>query len=195
MDLSLSAIGVVLLSPLFAVAALAIKLDSRGPAFFRQERVGSGDTRFLMWKFRTMGPDAEAQKLGFSHLNQHAQNGDGRMFKIPDDPRVTRVGRFLRRYSIDELPQLFNVVRGEMSLVGPRPLIPDEDCFVDGWSRRRLGLKPGMTGLWQVLGGSTISFSEMVRLDCMYVAGWSLGGDLSLLLRTVPLVLRGTNRG
>jgi exopolysaccharide biosynthesis polyprenyl glycosylphosphotransferase len=195
MDLSLSAIGVLLLSPLFAVAALAIRLDSRGSVFFRQERVGSGDRRFLMWKFRTMAPDADAHKQEFSHLNRHAENGDGRMFKIPDDPRVTRVGRFLRRYSIDELPQLFNVVKGEMSLVGPRPLIPDEDCFVDGWARRRLGLKPGITGLWQVLGSSTISFSEMVRLDCMYVAGWSLGGDLSLLLRTVPLVLCGANRG
>jgi lipopolysaccharide/colanic/teichoic acid biosynthesis glycosyltransferase len=134
-----------------------------------------------------MVTDADDLKDAVRHLSMHARSGgDTRMFKIKDDPRTTRVGRLLRRLSIDELPQLFNVLSGEMSLVGPRPLILEEDRYVLDWARRRLDLKPGMTGLWQVLGRNDISFDEMIRLDYVYVTGWSLGGDLQLVLRTIP---------
>ena len=150
------------------VIVVAIKLDSPGPIHFRQLRMGRGNKTFTILKFRTMTIDAEARKAEVAHLNKHA-GGDDRMFKIPHDPRVTRVGRFLRRYSLDELPQLVNVFRGEMSLVGPRPLILDEDQHVDGWARKRLDLKPGITGLWQVLGRDDIPFEEMVGLDYRYV--------------------------
>ncbi len=136
-----------------------------------------------------MTADADAQKAEVAHLNKHL-DGDDRMFKIPDDPRVTRVGRFLRRYSLDELPQLVNVLRGEMSLVGPRPLILDEHRHVDGWARKRLDLKPGITGLWQVLGRDDIPFEEMVGLDYRYVTTWSLANDLKLMLQTVPVMRR-----
>ena len=139
-----------------------------------------------------MSVDAEERKPELAHLNKHAQNGgDPRMFKIPNDPRITRVGAFLRRYSLDELPQLLNVLRGEMSLVGPRPLILDEDQHVHEWGRERLNLKPGITGPWQVLGRSDIPFEEMVRLDYLYVTGWSLFRDAGLIVRTVPAVVRG----
>jgi lipopolysaccharide/colanic/teichoic acid biosynthesis glycosyltransferase len=192
MDLVLSAAGLILLAPFFVVIALAIRLDSPGPVFFRQMRMGKGSNTFRMIKFRTMDVDADARKAELAHLNRHAQpGGDERMFKIPNDPRTTRVGRFLRRYSLDELPQLVNVLVGEMSLVGPRPLILVEDEYVREWARKRLNLKPGITGLWQVLGANAIPFEEMVRLDYLYVMGWSLRNDLSLLARTVPLVLRG----
>jgi exopolysaccharide biosynthesis polyprenyl glycosylphosphotransferase len=192
MDLVLSAAGLILLAPFFVVIALAIRLDSPGPVFFRQMRMGKGNNTFRMIKFRTMGVDADARKAELAHLNRHAQpGGDERMFKIPNDPRTTRVGRFLRRYSLDELPQLVNVLVGEMSLVGPRPLILVEDEYVREWARKRLNLKPGITGLWQVLGANAIPFEEMVRLDYLYVMGWSLRNDLSLLARTVPLVLKG----
>jgi lipopolysaccharide/colanic/teichoic acid biosynthesis glycosyltransferase len=154
--------------------------------------MGEGNRPFGVLKFRTMVIDAEAQKEALRHLNVHrGRNGDDRMFKVRNDPRVTRTGRFLRAYFLDELPQLVNVLRGEMSLIGPRPLILDEARFVDDWGRRRLELKPGMTGSWQVLGRSAIAFDEMVKLDYLYVTTWSLGSDLRLLLRTVPLVLRG----
>jgi exopolysaccharide biosynthesis polyprenyl glycosylphosphotransferase len=189
-DLVCSAIGLVALAPFFAVIALAIKLDSRGPVFFRQVRTGFRDQTFLIFKFRTMEADADARKAEFAHLNVHARNGGRQMFKIANDPRVTRVGRLLRRYSLDEFPQLINVVRGEMSLVGPRPLIPDEHQYVNGWERKRLDLKPGMTGLWQVLGRSGIPFEEMLKLDYVYVTEWSLSYDLKLILRTVPELVR-----
>lgn len=184
--------GLFLLAPLFVFTALAIKIDSPGPVFFRQLRAGAGTSMFRIWKFRTMSFDAEARKDDLRHLSVHARpGGDPRMFKVSDDPRVTRVGRVLRRFSIDELPQLFNVVVGEMSLVGPRPLILEEDRYVaENWTRRRLDLKPGMTGLWQVLGRSDIAFGEMVRLDYLYVTSWSLGKDLRLLIQTIPAVLR-----
>jgi lipopolysaccharide/colanic/teichoic acid biosynthesis glycosyltransferase len=134
--------------------------------------------------------DADARKADVAHLNKHARNGgDPRMFKIDNDPRVTRVGRVLRRFSLDELPQLWNVERGEMSLVGPRPLILEEDAHVTDWAERRLDLKPGITGLWQVLGRDDIAFDEMVKLDYLYVTTWSLAADLRLLLRTIPLLL------
>jgi exopolysaccharide biosynthesis polyprenyl glycosylphosphotransferase len=192
MDIVLSAVGLLFLSPFFALVALAIKLDSPGPVFFRQVRMGAGDQPFLMLKFRTMVADAEARKASVAHLNKHARaGGDARMFKVPDDPRVTRVGRVLRRFSLDELPQIVNVLRGDMSLVGPRPLILDEDSHVtDRWARRRLALKPGITGPWQVLGRTDIPFDEMVKLDYLYVTGWSLFADLKLILRTVPAIVR-----
>jgi lipopolysaccharide/colanic/teichoic acid biosynthesis glycosyltransferase len=191
MDILISFVGLLVLAPAFLFIAAAIKLDSRGPVFFRQVRMGSGDSRFHILKFRTMVADADAHKGEVVHLNKHA-GSDERMFKAPNDPRVTRVGRFLRRYSIDELPQLVNVLLGDMSLVGPRPLIPEEHRHVDGWGLKRLDLKPGITGLWQVLGRDDIPFGEMVELDHRYVTTWSLFEDLRLLLRTVPVVLRGT---
>jgi lipopolysaccharide/colanic/teichoic acid biosynthesis glycosyltransferase len=144
----------------------------------------------MIYKFRTMSEDADARKGEFAHLNAHAHGGDPRMFKIPDDPRVTRVGRFLRRYSLDELPQLINVLKGEMSLVGPRPLILDEHEHVHDWAQKRLKLRPGITGLWQVLGRSEIPFSEMTSLDYLYVSNWSLGRDLKLIVRTIPALFR-----
>jgi exopolysaccharide biosynthesis polyprenyl glycosylphosphotransferase len=191
-DICVSAALLILAAPLLVLIAIGIKLDSRGPVLFRQRRVGSGDKPFTMFKFRTMVEDAERRKQELVHLNRHARRGgDARMFKIPNDPRVTRFGRILRRYELDELPQLWNVLSGEMSLVGPRPLILDEDREVHGWGRRRLELKPGMTGLWQVLGRSAISFEEMVQLDYKYVTSWSLWNDFKLLGRTIPLVFSG----
>ena len=189
MDLVLSITGLILLSPLFLAVAVWIKLDSRGQVFFRQLRMGSGDQTFEIFKFRTMLADADERKGEYAALNKHV-DGDSRMFKIPKDPRVTRVGKILRRFSIDELPQLINVVRGEMSLVGPRPLILEEDLHVVDWRRQRLNLKPGITGLWQVLGRDDIGFEEMVRLDYVYVTTWSLLNDLKLILRTIPALYR-----
>jgi exopolysaccharide biosynthesis polyprenyl glycosylphosphotransferase len=191
-DVIVSAFALAILSPVFLLVAIAIKLDSEGPVFFRQRRTGEGGDPFAMFKFRTMVPDADKRKQEFAHLNRHLGNGgDPRMFKILDDPRVTRVGKLLRKYFVDELPQLVNVLAGDMSLIGPRPLIPEESRHVDAWGRRRLDLKPGMTGVWQVLGRSEIPFEEMVKLDYHYVTTWSLASDLRLLLQTIPLVLRG----
>jgi exopolysaccharide biosynthesis polyprenyl glycosylphosphotransferase len=192
LDVSASLVGLVLLAPLFALIGFLIKLDSPGPVFFRQVRMGRGDQPFRIYKFRTMAVDAEARKAELDDLNMHAApGGDSRMFKIVGDPRITRVGWLLRRHLFDELPQLINVLKGEMSLVGPRPLIPEEDRYVHGWARRRLDLKPGMTGLWQVLGRSAICFEEMVQIDYRYVMNWSLWLDMRLLLRTLPLMLKG----
>jgi exopolysaccharide biosynthesis polyprenyl glycosylphosphotransferase len=191
LDLTFSLLCLLPLAPLFAIVAVLIKLDSPGPVFFRQVRRGCGETEFRIFKFRTMCADAELRKAEVASLNKHlAEGGDPRMFKIHDDPRLTRVGRWLRRYSIDELPQLLNVVRGEMSLVGPRPLILDEDQHVVDWRRRRLNLKPGITGLWQVLGRDDIPFEEMVKLDYLYVTTWSLMNDIKLILRTIPILYR-----
>jgi exopolysaccharide biosynthesis polyprenyl glycosylphosphotransferase len=189
LDLSASVLGLVLLSPLFLAVAVAIKLDSRGSVFFRQVRMGAGNRPFRVFKFRTMVADAENLKVEIAHLNMHS-DGDSRMFKVPDDPRVTKVGRFLRRWRLDELPQLLNVASGQMSLVGPRPLILDEDQHVAAWARRRLDLKPGMTGLWQVLGASDIPFDEMTKLDYLYVTNWSLREDLRLIMLTLPALTR-----
>jgi exopolysaccharide biosynthesis polyprenyl glycosylphosphotransferase len=192
-DVASALAGLFVLSPLLILAAIAIKLDSRGPVLFRQTRMGARNKAFTIFKFRTMAVDAEARKAELSGLNVHARaGGDPRMFKLASDPRVTRVGRILRRYSIDELPQLLNVLGGTMSLVGPRPIILDEDRHVDGWARRRLDVKPGITGLWQVHGGSAIPFGEMVQLDYLYVRTWSLWSDVVLLLKTVPVVTRGS---
>jgi exopolysaccharide biosynthesis polyprenyl glycosylphosphotransferase len=184
-DLLGATVGLLAVSPLLAVIAVAIKLDSRGPIFFRQLRVGQHGERFYMLKFRTMVPGAEAMKDSLRDRNE-AQDG---LFKIADDPRVTRVGSFLRKSALDELPQLFNILKGEMSLVGPRPLVIEEDQRVEGWHRRRLELTPGMTGHWQILGPSRVPLAEMVAIDYLYVANWSLWKDVKILLRTVPHVL------
>jgi exopolysaccharide biosynthesis polyprenyl glycosylphosphotransferase len=183
-DLAGSLLLLALLSPVMAVLALAVRCTSSGPILFRQTRVGRGGEHFKVFKYRSMVADAEARKAGLHSLNQ----ADG-LFKIADDPRVTRVGRLLRRSSLDELPQLFNVVRGEMSLVGPRPLVVDEDERIEGFYRRRLHLTPGMTGPWQVLGSARIPLREMMSIDYLYVANWSLWGDVKILLRTVPVVM------
>jgi exopolysaccharide biosynthesis polyprenyl glycosylphosphotransferase len=190
-DLACAAIGLVVLAPVFLAIAVAIKLDSPGPVFFRQLRIGLQGTTFRICKFRTMDIDADEHKSELAHLNMHARSHESRtMFKITSDPRVTCVGRFLRRHSLDELPQLVNVLKGDMSLVGPRPLILDEHRYVDGWERKRLDLKPGITGLWQVLGRSDIPFEEMLKLDYLYVTDWSLWNDLKLILRTLPELVR-----
>jgi exopolysaccharide biosynthesis polyprenyl glycosylphosphotransferase len=186
-DLLGVSLGLLAISPLMIAIAIAIKLDSRGPLYFRQLRVGRHGRRFYMLKFRTMVPDAEALKDSLRHRNE-AKEG---LFKIAEDPRVTRVGRWLRRSALDELPQLFNVLRGEMSLVGPRPLVVEEDRRIEGWHRRRLELMPGMTGPWQILGPARVPLKEMVAIDYLYIANWSLWKDLKILLRTVPHVLGG----
>jgi lipopolysaccharide/colanic/teichoic acid biosynthesis glycosyltransferase len=183
-DLLGASIGLLAVSPLMIAFAVAIKLDSRGPVFFRQLRVGRHGQRFHMFKFRTMVPDADALKDSLRDRNE-AQEG---LFKIAKDPRTTRMGRFLRRSALDELPQLLNIVRGEMSLVGPRPLVIEEDQCIDGWHRRRLELMPGMTGPWQILGPARVPLKEMVAIDYLYVANWSLWTDVKILLRTVPHV-------
>ena len=190
-DVAVSAVGLVLLLPLLAVCAVAIKVDSRGPLFFCQTRVGRDGRRFKLWKFRSMHPDADQRKHELAALNLHAIADTDCMFKIREDPRVTRVGRLLRRYSLDELPQLYNVLVGDMSLVGPRPLIEEEADHVNGRFRHRLSLTPGVTGLWQVNGRSEIPFSEMVSLDYLYVTNWTLWGDVKLLMKTLPAVAHG----
>jgi exopolysaccharide biosynthesis polyprenyl glycosylphosphotransferase len=184
-DLLGASLGLLAVSPLLAAIAVAIKLDSRGPVFFRQLRVGQHGERFYMLKFRTMVPDAEALKDGLRDRNE-AQDG---LFKIADDPRVTRLGSFLRKSALDELPQLLNILKGQMSLVGPRPLVIEEDRRVEGWHRRRLELMPGMTGHWQILGPARVPLAEMVAIDYLYVANWSLWKDVKIMLRTVPHVL------
>lgn len=185
-DVLASATGLLMLAPLLVSVALAVKLTSRGPTLFKQERIGRNNEPFLMLKFRTMVDGAEELKDGLIHLNE----AEGPMFKIADDPRITPVGRLLRRTSLDELPQLWNVLRGEMSLVGPRPLVPSEDDHVIGWHRARLDLTPGLTGPWQVLGRTAIPFQEMVKLDYLYVSDWSLWNDVKLLIQTAPVVMR-----
>jgi exopolysaccharide biosynthesis polyprenyl glycosylphosphotransferase len=171
--------------PLLIALAAVIKLDSPGPVFFRQERIGRGGHRFRLLKLRTMVLDAESRREELL-----AQSKDPGWLHLDHDPRITPVGRLLRLASLDELPQLWNVLTGDMSLVGPRPLVAEEDSMVDGWARGRLDLTPGITGLWQVLGRTSIPFEEMVKLDYLYVTNWSLWGDVRLILRTLPVVLR-----
>jgi exopolysaccharide biosynthesis polyprenyl glycosylphosphotransferase len=186
-DLSLAAALTALLVPLFLAVALVIKLDTHGPVFFRQIRVGRGGETFQIIKFRTMHAGAERHVEAMRAANEHA----GVLFKVRRDPRVTRSGRLLRRYSIDELPQLINVLLGHMSLVGPRPPLPGEvDRYPDDM-RRRLVVRPGLTGLWQVSGRSDLSWEESIRLDLRYVENWSLTADLAILLRTAMAVMRG----
>jgi exopolysaccharide biosynthesis polyprenyl glycosylphosphotransferase len=187
-DVIATSIGLVIAAPILAAVAAALRLDSKGPIFFRQVRVGRNGQTFRIFKFRSMVVNAEEQKEQLRALSEVGEE----MFKITHDPRVTRVGGFLRRTSLDELPQLFNVLKGEMSLVGPRPLVTDEDVLIRGLDRSRLHLKPGMTGPWQVLG-CRVPMHEMVGLDYLYVANWSLWLDLKLLLHTVRHVLRGSN--
>jgi exopolysaccharide biosynthesis polyprenyl glycosylphosphotransferase len=183
-DLAGSSLLLLAVAPIIAALALAIRLDSRGGIFFRQTRVGRDGRRFEILKFRSMVVDAEDRKASLRHLNET----DG-LFKIAADPRVTRVGRFMRATSLDELPQLLNVWCGEMSLVGPRPLVVDEDAKVAGHDRARLHLTPGMTGHWQILGSARVPLGEMVGIDYLYVANWSLWTDVKILLRTIPYVL------
>lgn len=183
-----AALLIVLLAPVFVAVALAVRMDSPGPVVHRQTRIGRGGKPFTMAKFRTMVADAERLRHQLTGTNEQ----DGRMFKIRRDPRITRVGRVLRRCSLDELPQLFNVVRGHMSLVGPRPPLPDEVAGYDEVERRRLAVKPGLTGLWQVSGRSDLSWDETVALDLRYVDNWSPAGDLGVLVRTVRAVVGGT---
>lgn len=185
LDVLGAAIGLFVMAPLMLLITVAIKLDGPGPIFFRQLRVGRHGRRFRVIKFRTMVPEAEAMKHSLWERNE----AGGGLFKIAEDPRVTRVGRLLRRSALDELPQLWNVLSGEMSLVGPRPLVLEEDQRVAGWHRRRLELMPGITGPWQILGPVRVPLGEMVAIDYLYIANWSLWSDLKILLRTVPHVL------
>ena len=178
---------------IYLIIAVAIKLDDRGPVFFRQDRVGQDGELFGMWKFRSMRVDAE-QVLEFFKREREARGeaeaGNDVMFKMRDDPRVTRVGRVLRRYSLDELPQLFNVLAGQMSLVGPRPPLPREVAQYETEVNRKFLVKPGITGLWQVSGRSNLSWEDAVRLDLYYVENWSLASDLVILWRTVKAVIK-----
>jgi exopolysaccharide biosynthesis polyprenyl glycosylphosphotransferase len=183
-DLTGALLGLLLAAPFLVAIAALIKLDSRGPVFFRQERVGRDGEAFRIFKFRTMVVDAEDRKDDLM-----ADNEAHGLFKIADDPRITRVGRFLRKTSLDELPQLINVLLGEMSLVGPRPLITSEDETITGYDRRRLHLTPGMTGHWQIMGSSRVPMHEMVKVDYLYVTTWNLFEDIKILVRTVPYIL------
>ena len=185
-DVAGATAGLLLLAPALATVALAVKLTSAGPVFFRQRRVGRGGEIFDMLKFRTMHDGADEHKEGLLHRNE----ADG-FFKIAEDPRVTPIGRWLRRTSLDELPQLINVLHGEMSLVGPRPLVAEEDARIEGWFKRRLDVTPGMTGAWQVLGSSRIPLRDMVTIDYLYRANWSLWLDLKILLRTAGHMFSG----
>lgn len=189
LDFIFSLILIILLVPIFLITALLIKLTSEGPVFFKQERLGLNKRRFRIWKFRTMVPDAEKKMAEIEDLNEVS----GPVFKIKDDPRVTPIGKILRKASIDELPQLFNVLKGEMSLVGPRPLpVRDYQGFDKDWQRRRFSVPPGITCLWQINGRSSIPFEKWMELDLQYIDNWSLWLDLKILARTIPVVLRGS---
>ncbi len=186
-DVVLAVFLMILLSPLWLYLALRIKKDSPGPVYFRQIRLGKGGRPFIALKFRSMHEKAEAELLTLMDKNEAL----GPIFKIKNDPRVTRIGRFLRRTSLDELPQLINVLRGEMSLVGPRPPLPSEVEKYEPWHLKRLDAAPGLTGLWQVSGRSELPFDEMVMLDIYYIENWSLGMDIKILIRTIPAVISG----
>lgn len=184
LDVVGAAAGLLVLAPLIVATAVLVRLDSRGPVLFRQERVGRGGRTFQLLKFRTMVPDADAMTEALM-----TRSSDPNWLQIEDDPRITRFGRFLRGTSLDEVPQLWNVLVGHMSLVGPRPLSVRDDARVNGWARGRLDITPGLTGLWQVSGRKSVPFDEMVKLDYLYVNNWSVWGDLKLLLLTLPAVL------
>jgi exopolysaccharide biosynthesis polyprenyl glycosylphosphotransferase len=189
LDIAISCLLLVLLAPVFVIVALLVKLSSSGPAFFSQERIGLNKRRFLTYKFRTMIPNAEQMISQLEHLNEVS----GPVFKIKNDPRLSPVGKFLRRASIDELPQLLNVLKGDMSLVGPRPMaVRDYEGFSEDWQRRRFSVRPGITCLWQVNGRSSISFQQWMELDMQYIEQWSIWLDFKILLRTIPAVMRGT---
>jgi exopolysaccharide biosynthesis polyprenyl glycosylphosphotransferase len=188
-DLGAAILMMPVLMPLMAIIAIAVKLDSKGPVFFVQERVGLNKRRFPMFKFRTMVVGSEAMLKEIEHLNE----AEGPIFKIKNDPRITRVGRFLRKSSLDEVPQILNIIRGEMSFVGPRPMsVRDVDLFDRGIQRKRFSVKPGITCLWQVSGRSELPFSKWLELDLEYIKNWSLALDLKILLKTIPVVLKGT---
>jgi len=187
LDVTLSGLGIVLSFPLACLIALVTKLDSPGPVLFRQVRVGQGGNPFVFYKFRSMYIGAEGIKRDFLHLNEM----DGPVFKLFNDPRITRVGRLLRKSSFDELPQLYNVLIGQMSLVGPRPPVPEEVRLYKPWQMRRLAVKPGITCLWQVSGRSCIGFDEWMRLDIQYIQNRSFLLDLKILAMTIPAVLSG----
>ena len=184
---ALALVVLVCLLPLLVAVALVVRLDSSGPALFRQVRVGRNGREFVIYKFRTMRTDAEALFDQVLHLNEH----DGLLFKVRQDPRVSNAGRWLRRFSLDELPQLWNVARGDMALVGPRPPLPREVARYDARTSRRLDVKPGLTGIWQVSGRSDLPWDEAIRLDLAYVEERSLALDLRILGRTVGAVLSG----
>ena len=179
-------IGLIFACPIFIVVAALIKLESPGPVFFRQWRTGRGGCPFQMYKFRSMVVDAELRKHNLLGLNEQ----DGPAFKLADDPRITQLGKFLRGTSLDELPQLWNVLRGEMSLVGPRPLPCEESNSCLDWQRRRLDVTPGLTGIWQVRGRSEVTFNEWVRMDLEYIERRSLWQDAKILFATVPAVIK-----
>ncbi|HBC47234.1 MAG TPA: UDP-phosphate galactose phosphotransferase [candidate division Zixibacteria bacterium] len=188
LDRFLAALGIILASPVMLVAALAVKLNSPGPAIFKQPRCGLNGRKFKLYKFRTMIQNAEDLKKDLLKFNEV----DGAAFKMKNDPRITRVGKFLRKTSIDELPQLINILRGDMSFVGPRPPLADEVMRFDLWQRRKLSMKPGLTCLWQISGRSDVSFDQWMKLDLEYIDNWSLWHDAQILARTVPAVLKGT---
>ncbi len=186
-DVVLSSLILVVLSPLFLATAILIKVTSPGPVFFSQERTGRNEEPFEVLKFRTMFQDAEERKAELMHLNEV----DGPLFKVTEDPRITRPGRFLRRTSLDELPQLINVWKGDMSLVGPRPFVVSEAAEIEGWARKRFEARPGMTGLWQVSGRNELSHLELCRLDYLYVASWSFWWDMQILWQTPATMFKG----
>lgn len=177
----------LVLSPIFLLIAICIRIDSRGPIIFRQKRLGFKGRGFVFYKFRSMSTDAEASRGEILHLNEVS----GPIFKMKNDPRITRIGRFMRRYSIDELPQIFNVLKGDMSFVGPRPPLPDEVEDYEDWQLQRLSITPGITCLWQISGRSNIGFDEWVQLDIKYINTRSLWLDLVILAKTIPAVLTG----
>jgi lipopolysaccharide/colanic/teichoic acid biosynthesis glycosyltransferase len=186
-DLVGAGVGMIAAAPLLALCAIAIKLESRGPVLFRQTRVGRDGTPFRILKFRSMVDGADGLKESLRVHNE----ADGGLFKIDDDPRITRVGKVLRRSGLDELPQLFNVLAGSMSLVGPRPLVLDEDCHVTGFDRHRLHLTPGITGRWQTLGAARVPLAEMVKIDYLYIANWSVWADIKIMLETIGYLAHG----
>jgi exopolysaccharide biosynthesis polyprenyl glycosylphosphotransferase len=187
MDVVFSGLFLLTFSWVYLLIAVVLKLTSRGPVLFCQERVGMNGRRFTFYKFRSMVVDAERRKSELQHLNEM----DGPVFKIKNDPRITRVGRFLRKFSLDELPQMWNVFKGDMSLVGPRPPVPAEVEKYESWARRRLSVRPGLTCLWQISGRNNINFNEWMELDLAYIDNWTLGLDVEILLKTVPAVLGG----
>ena len=187
-DKGLAALGVVISSPILMLTMFAVKLTSKGPAFFKQERCGLNGRKFTLYKFRTMVPDADKKKKKLMRFNEM----DGAAFKMKDDPRVTPLGSFLRKTSIDELPQLINIIKGDMSFVGPRPPLVDEVANYDLWQRRKLSMKPGLTCLWQISGRSDVTFEQWMKLDLKYIDNWSLWEDAKILAKTVPVVLKGS---
>lgn len=187
MDIGLSLFGLISLSPLFLCLAILIRLDSKGPVFFKQKRIGKNGIQFLMYKFRSMYINAEEEREKLLARNE----AEGPVFKIKEDPRITKVGKFIRKYSLDEFPQLINVLFGHMSLIGPRPPLPEEVSLYSDEYWRRLDVRPGMTGLWQVSGRSDLTFQEWVQLDIQYIERWSFALELKILIKTIPVVLKG----